>query len=122
MSDDHQQRDFFAITEHRLFEAVFYAERHLSDTMRFFRIPATSNDNGGESGTLPEIKHTDVREGDTLLVIDIWEGRLTTLRLMHVTKIEANDFYYVLINDFLGSWGQDLIDRFAGLLGRVPTE
>lgn len=114
---DKPPRDFCAVTEHRLSAGVFNSDRHFDPSMRFFRVPSEPT---GVHG-LPEIALTDVQEGDTILVIGIRGGHLYMFRLLYVTKIEDRECFYVLMNDFL-DYGQDLIDRFAGLLGRVPTE
>lgn len=112
---DEPRHNFCAITEHTLRPMVFYPERHFTDSMKLFRVQ-------GEYGWLPEVTVADICEGDTLLIVDACEKSLTVLRLMHVTRIDHGEFFFGLVNDFLCFAGQDLIDRFAGLLGRVPTE
>lgn len=118
VKDDEPRAPFTAITEHTLRPVVFLPERHWGDTIRFFRMPTPA-----DSFDQPlEITITDIREGDTILMIDFYPGRLGVLRMMYVTRIEHGEFFYGVVNDFLGYLGPELVDRFAGLLGRVPTE
>ena len=117
--DDNPQdyRTFPAITEHTLFPCVFNPDRHMTDTLKFYRVPNASSQNTA----LPEVKVSEIQEGDTVWLLDFFEHRLCVMRLVHVTRVDEYGCLYILMNDFL-PWGDSLSDRFAGLLGRIPIE
>lgn len=111
--EDAPRGSFFSAREKMLFAAVFNTDRHLTDTMRFFLMPPT------HSGypSVHEVKLADVKEGDTVLAIDIYDGRLATLRFMYVTKTNGDDCYWAVVNDLL-NYGYPVVDHIAGLFGK----
>jgi hypothetical protein len=73
-----------------------------------------------------EIAWADVREGDIVLAVAIDESErfpatISCLQFWHVLEVEE-DLLHIEVNSLVGSSadGENIYDRFAGLLGLPP--
>ncbi|HVX14373.1 MAG TPA: hypothetical protein VHC22_24515 [Pirellulales bacterium] len=123
--DPRPLKDVLAITESQLYPVVFSKSWHferqgLADSLRFYRVPG--KDDG--FGVPPLIELSDIREGDKIIAIGADKRGVYLLQFWYVTKIEDNDAYYIVVDNYVGmaSFGETLHDKFAGALGLIPTE